>query len=196
MGWEGSIDASPFLLRWHYLTLCKMYRLLCADTVQVLAVALQGLRSIFYISAFLQLPKSQFNQPLDPNRGVSCGAWMGKASGAPPHPYPCVPEEEDDCKSFGTQTGVWPGPKTTLFLCALGIAITPRATARALGSNQHHGGGVGERHPLKQRAAHFFKQGEKRAGRKARAKTTGVAGSADGVRRRQCGGVKTTFPGT
>lgn len=170
MGWEGSIDASPFLLRWHYLTLCKMYRLLCADTVQVLAVALQGLRSIFYISAFLQLPKSQFNQPLDSNRGVSCGAWMGKASGAPPHPYPCVPEEEDDCKSFGTQTGVWPGPKTTLFLCALGIAITPRATARALSSNQHHGGGVGERASFEAESSPLFQARGEESWKKSRGK--------------------------
>lgn len=50
MGWEGSIDASLFLLWWYYLALCKMYMLLCADTVQVLTIALQGLRSIFYSS--------------------------------------------------------------------------------------------------------------------------------------------------
>lgn len=103
---------------------------------------------------FLQLPKSQFNQPLGSNSGVSCRAWMGKATRASPDPYPCVPKE--DCKSFGTQTGIWPGPKNTLFLCAVDIAITPRATARALGSNQHHGGGVGDGCPLKQRTTLFF----------------------------------------
>lgn len=47
---------------------------------------------------------------------------------------------------------------------------------------------MGDGSPLKQRAAlllFFCKQGEKRAGRKAKAKTTGVVGSADGVRRLQ-----------
>lgn len=50
---------------------------------------------------------------------------------------------------------------------------------------------MGDRSPLKQRAAHFIyffffcKQGEKRAGKKAKAKTTGVVESADGVRRLQ-----------
>lgn len=50
MGWEGSINASPFLLRWHYLVLCNMYMLVCADTVQLLTTTLQGLRSVFYSS--------------------------------------------------------------------------------------------------------------------------------------------------
>lgn len=80
---------------------------------------------------------------------------MGKASGASPGPYPCVPDGED-CKSFEIKTGVWPGPKTKLFICAVDIAVTTRATARALGSNQHHRGGAGYECPLKQRTAQFF----------------------------------------
>lgn len=144
---------------------------------------------------FLQLPKSQFNQPLESNSGVSCRAWMGKATRASPDPYPCVPEGED-CKSFGTQTGVWPGPKNAIHVCCW---YCNHAQGHCKGSGlqpapRRWGGGrvsfETESNPV------FFQQGAKRTGRKARAKTTGVVGSADGVRRTQHGGVKIIFPGT
>lgn len=93
---------------------------------------------------------------------------MGKASRASPDPYPCVPG--GGCQGFGRHPRLWPGPKSLLFLGPVGIAVTPRATARALGSNQHRDTGGNGAFGSK---IHFFPSNRvKRAGRKSRAKTT------------------------
>lgn len=106
--------------------------------------------------------------PVYPTTGGSCATWMGKASRASPDPYPCVPR--GGCQGSGRHPRLWPGPRSLLFLGPLGIAVTPRATARALGSKQHHGtGGNGT---FGSKIQFFPKQGVKRAGRKSRAKTT------------------------
>lgn len=93
---------------------------------------------------------------------------MGKASRASPEPYPSVPG--GGCQGFEKHPRLWPGPKSLLFSGPVGIAVMPRATARALGSKQHHS--TGREWCLWKQNPVFSKQGVKRAGRKSRAKTT------------------------
>lgn len=82
---------------------------------------------------FLQLHISQFNQLLESDCRASCGAWMEKASRAPLAPIP-MSLKEKITKDFVLSCPLYQGlagSQRTVFLHAVDIAVTPRATARA-----------------------------------------------------------------
>lgn len=107
----GSIDASLFLLWWHYLALCKMYVFLCAETLQVLTTAFQGLRRIFYSSPNPSLT-SHWSQTL----GSPAGPGWGKQPGHHPTPIPVSPKKT--AKALGPRLGSGQVPKTR-YSCVL-----------------------------------------------------------------------------